>query len=84
MNEHEAGLMRMAGLTARSVLVTLGSEGARWGDISVPADRVEYVADTTGAGDSFCGTLAAELAGGSSRKRRCAPLLLPPLGPSPG
>lgn len=68
VNEHEAGLMRSANLTARSVLVTLGGEGARWGDISVPADRAEHVVDTTGAGDSFCGTLAARLAAGDSNE----------------
>lgn len=51
-----------------TVVVTLGSEGAlvarrgRWPD-AVPAPRVRAV-DTTGAGDTFCGVLAAGLAAG--------------------
>ncbi|WP_332908221.1 ribokinase [Naasia lichenicola] len=68
VNEHEAQLMRAAGRDPRSVLITLGADGASWGDISVPADRVDEVVDTTGAGDSFCGTLAARLAAGEHRE----------------
>lgn len=64
VNEHEAALLRKAELSAESLLTTLGSEGSRWGDNSVPADLVDDVVDTTGAGDSYCGTLAARLAAG--------------------
>ena len=64
-NEHEA-----AQLSAEpaSLCVTLGSEGARWGDLREPAVVVPAgeVADTTGAGDAFCGALAAALADGAT------------------
>jgi ribokinase len=64
VNEHEAELLRLSGARPASVLVTLGSEGSRWGDLEVPAGSVARVVDTTGAGDSYCGTLAARLAAG--------------------
>jgi ribokinase len=52
----------------RSMLVTkLGRDGARWGDVQVPAEPVEVV-DTTGAGDAFAaGLLTARLAGAGRR-----------------
>lgn len=59
-NEHEARLLADSGHSPRSMLITLGTEGSRWGELSVPAHRVEVV-DTTGAGDAYCGTLAARL-----------------------
>ncbi len=52
-----------------AVVVTMGESGALVIDdgraTHVPAPRVGAV-DTTGAGDAFCGSLAAGLAGGSS------------------
>lgn len=60
VEELALGLSRVA----RSAVVTLGAEGAliaRGGAVThIPAPRVE-VRDTTGAGDSFAGTVVARL-----------------------
>lgn len=61
---------------ARSVVVTLGQRGAMIleGDaepVHIPAVYVERVVDTTGAGDAFCGTLAAALAQGETLVDAC-------------
>lgn len=85
VNEVEAGAMvgwDVRGLTAaaraagelagvaRSVVVTVGADGACWADADgaghVPAPLVEVVVDTTGAGDAFVGVLAAWLASGAT------------------
>jgi ribokinase len=54
----------------RSCVITLGAEGAIWGDQTmsghVVAPPVSAVVDTTGAGDAFVGALAGELGRGSS------------------
>lgn len=84
VNEHEAAellgapsvpsrdlapaLRRATG--ARSVIVTLGADGAvvstDEGAVVVPGIRVDQVVDTTGAGDTFVGVLAARLAAGDA------------------
>lgn len=58
------------------VLVTLGARGAllwerRHDRVSVFRPPVVRVVDTTGAGDYFCGVLAAALAGGSELSQAC-------------
>ncbi|MEQ8967395.1 MAG: ribokinase [Azospirillaceae bacterium] len=66
--------LRAAG--AGSVVVTLGREGAWWtgpaGEGRVPAPSVEAV-DTSGAGDVFCGVVAARLAAGLDLDEAVAP-----------
>lgn len=66
-NEHET-----AGIEdAKDVIVTLGAQGCclkATGEV-IPAVRQQNVLDTTGAGDTFNGVLAAWLAKGESRRR---------------
>ena len=69
-NEHEAAALADAGGVPGSLLVTFGSHGVSWDGVeyaahTVPAHRVR---DTTGAGDAFCGALAAALAAGADRR----------------
>lgn len=67
VNEKENALLEADGLTAPEVLVTLGTDGSRWGGLHVPAQQVEAI-DTTGAGDAYCGALAAALVRGVERE----------------
>lgn len=57
-----AGLLAQS---ARSVIVTLGAGGCMVGQDGrtwhLPADKVDSVVDTTGAGDAFVGAVAAKL-----------------------
>lgn len=69
-NEHEMQSLAEAGVQPRSLLVTFGGNGAAWDGHTVPAVEVAAadVLDTTGAGDAFCGALAAALARGDDRE----------------
>ena len=69
VNEHEALALADSDVVPGSVLVTFGGEGCSWDGerfdgVAVPLERV---VDTTGAGDAFCGALAAALATGADR-----------------
>src|SRR6476620_3781306 len=69
VNEHEALALADSDVVPGSVLVTFGGEGCSWDGerfdgVAVPLERV---VDTTGAGDAFCGALAAALASGADR-----------------
>jgi ribokinase len=68
VNEHEGELLAAAATEVPSLLVTLGTAGSRWGDLVVLPVAVAEVVDTTGAGDAYCGTLAALLASGETRR----------------
>lgn len=68
-NEHEASAI--SGID--NMIVTLGGDGCliKWLGITVPAFEVSEVVDTTGAGDTFNGTLAVALAGGADILSAC-------------
>jgi ribokinase len=54
---------REAEMVEGDMVVKLGAQGARWGDIHVPAEPVAVI-DTTGAGDAFAaGLLGARMKG---------------------
>src|SRR5690606_7136308 len=65
--ELDAAMADWTARTGRTIVVTLGPDGARActpeGPLSVPAHKVTPV-DTVGAGDTFCGYLAAALDAG--------------------
>jgi len=66
-NEHEIG-----GLEHLSnIIITLGSKGCfiKSTGEQVPAAKITEVVDTTGAGDTFNGVLACELAGGKELEK---------------
>lgn len=70
VNEHEAEQLQVDLLPVPCVLTTLGSNGATLrirgeGTVRIPA-RKTIAIDTTGAGDTFVGAFAAEIARGVS------------------
>lgn len=73
-NETEAAAFADLGLLPGSWLVTFGAAGCSWdGEQYVaPLVPVAGVVDTTGAGDAFCGALAAALARGATRAEAVA------------
>jgi ribokinase len=64
-NEAEAAALAAAVAQPVQLLVTRGSAGSEWGDLRAPADPVDAPVDTTGAGDTYCGALAAAFAAGA-------------------
>jgi len=72
-NEHEAstlgGIEQLLSAGVRTVVTTLGARGVRVDDDRGSARHDAFVVDavdTTGAGDAFCGNLAARLAAGDA------------------
>lgn len=67
IEELDAAMDEWVAKTGRTIVVTLGPDGARAvspeGKFAVPAHKVTAV-DTVGAGDTFCGYLAASLDAG--------------------
>lgn len=66
-NDRQARMCDFSVRTGRTVIVTLGADGV-WAAtpetfLSVPTIRIDPV-DTVGAGDTFCGYLATQLASG--------------------
>lgn len=70
VNESEMRQLADSDLIPASLLVTFGPAGARWDGEEVSGIRLDEgdVVDTVGAGDAFCGALAAALAGGATRR----------------
>ncbi|GAA2743831.1 hypothetical protein GCM10009868_19140 [Terrabacter aerolatus] len=71
VNESEMRLLADSDLVPESLLVTFGAAGARWGTDGVDGMPVHPsdLRDTVGAGDAFCGALAAALASGAGGQR---------------
>ncbi len=79
VNESEMALLADSDLVPESLLVTFGAAGARWGLEGVDGIPVppRQVADTVGAGDAFCGALAAGEAPTRATEHRLPRLRVP-------
>lgn len=69
VNESEMQALADSDLLPGSLLVTFGASGATWDGertYGIPVPEHEVI-DTVGAGDAFCGALAAALADGEGR-----------------
>ena len=77
VNEHEALMLADSEAVPASLVVTFGAAGAAWdGDqLTGPLVVESEVRDTTGAGDAFCGALAAALVAGAGRQEALATAL---------
>lgn len=69
VNEQAVAAIADGQMLPRSLVVTFGAAGSTWdGERAYAAVLPEYaVVERTGAGDAFCGTLAAALAAGADR-----------------
>jgi len=69
VNEHEALWLADSQAMPASLVVTFGAAGAAWDgeQLTGPVVAPPEVVDTTGAGDAFCGVLAATLVAGADR-----------------
>jgi ribokinase len=67
VNATEAEQLANYAVDDDQLVITMGANGARWGDMSLPAALTKVV-DTTGAGDAFAGVLAAAIAAGRPRR----------------
>jgi len=74
VNESEMRALADSALVPQSLLVTFGAAGARWGMEGVDGIPVAKrdLGDTVGAGDAFCGALAAALADGADPRAALA------------
>ena len=74
VNESEMRALADSALVPQSLLVTFGAAGARWGMEGVDGIPVAErdLGDTVGAGDAFCGALAAALADGADPRAALA------------